>query len=205
MKTIHVDVRIVAATHRDLENMIERQQFRLDLFYRLNVVPLWLPPLRARRDDIELLARHFCQTIAVANGKPPITLDDGAVRFLRSQRWPGNVRQLQNFVERLVVLATESVIREQHVKNELGQTTFKTQTGTAEAYDKTEHAVTVAAAGPASGGLDLMTLDGEMKAAERRALERALLHCQGNRSSAARLLAVSRSTLYAKLRDHGLL
>jgi two-component system response regulator AtoC len=116
------------------------------------------------------------------------------------------VRQLQNFIERLVVLATEPIIREQHVKNELGQTTFKTQTGTAEAYDKTEHAVTVAVQAPSSGaGLDLMTLDGEMKAAERRALERALLHCQGNRSSAARLLAVSRSTLYAKLRDHGLL
>src|SRR4030095_15429377 len=79
MKTIHVDVRIVAATHRDLETMIEREQFRLDLFYRLNVVPLWLPPLRARRDDIEVLVQHFCKTLGRANGKPNVSIDPLAV------------------------------------------------------------------------------------------------------------------------------
>ena len=205
-KTIHVDVKIVAATHRDLENMIERQQFRLDLFYRLNVVPLWLPPLRARRDDIELLATHFCQTFALANGKSGVSIDSSGLRVLRSQRWPGNVRQLQNFIERLVVLTREPVIREQHVKNELGQTTFKTQTGTPDAFDETQLAVAVAARGATDGAESVIsTLDDEMKAAERKALERALRHCHGNRSLAARLLDVSRSTLYTKLREHGLL
>jgi len=82
MKTIHVDVRIVAATHRDLETMIEREQFRLDLFYRLNVVPLWLPPLRARRDDIELLAIHFCKMCGAANGRPGMTIEQDALKFL---------------------------------------------------------------------------------------------------------------------------
>jgi DNA-binding NtrC family response regulator len=99
-KTIKVDLRIVAATHRDLEGMVERQQFRLDLFYRLNVIPLFLPPLRARREDIDLLVAHFCKACGVANGKPGVTIDKDAVRALRDQRWPGNVRQLQNFVER---------------------------------------------------------------------------------------------------------
>jgi two-component system response regulator AtoC len=202
-KTLDVDVRFVAATHRDLENMVERKVFRLDLFYRLNVVPLWLPPLRARREDIEILATHFCAASARANGKGEVRIDPSALRFLRSQRWPGNVRQLQNFVERLVVLAPGPVIREEDVKSELLQATFKTQTGMVEAYEKTElaepPAATPAAAEP------VRTLSDEMRTAEKNALERALRHCGGNRSQAARVLGVSRSTLYAKLEEHGLL
>ncbi|HMJ15051.1 MAG TPA: sigma-54 dependent transcriptional regulator, partial [Polyangiaceae bacterium] len=103
-RVMKVDVRVVAATHRDLESMTERGQFRQDLFYRLNVIPLWLPPLRARRSDVDQLASHFCARFAEANAKGDVRLNAAALAVLREQRWPGNVRQLQNFIERLVVL-----------------------------------------------------------------------------------------------------
>jgi two-component system, NtrC family, response regulator AtoC len=202
-KTTKVDVRVVAATHRDLETMVERGSFRQDLFYRLNVVPLWLPPLRTRRDDIELLAQHFCKTFGRANGKPAIELDAGALRSLRGQRWPGNVRQLQNFVERLVVLNESGRITEADVRAELGkQVRFITQpgSGTMAPLRPPTQASAVQAQASVVG-----PLSAELHAAERKALERALRQAKGNRSLAARLLGVGRSTLYAKLEEHGLL
>jgi two-component system response regulator AtoC len=201
-----VDERIVAATHRDLDAMIERGQFRLDLFYRLNVIPLWLPPLRARREDIELLAAAFCSASAKANGKPGVVIDPDAMKLLRNQRWPGNVRQLQNFIERLVVLATEPVILAEQVKRELAiQIGFKTQTGTSEALANAQPAAAAPTQfAPTELQAMILPLDHEMRAAEKQALERALVHCKGNRSLAARLLGVSRSTLYAKLQEHGM-
>lgn len=215
--TIKVDVRVVAATHRDLESMVERQQFRLDLFYRLNVVPLWLPPLRARREDVDILVQHFCRTLGPTNGKAGIAIDAGAVKLLRSQRWPGNVRQLQNFIERLVVLNPGQLIREEDVRTELSnQVRFSTQPGsgmhiplvpitpvprnsvTAEPRDPTLLAPSAAPSG-------ILPLDVQVRVAEKMALERALHFAKQNRSLAARLLGVSRSTLYAKLEEHGLL
>jgi len=220
--TIKVDVRVVAATHRDLESMVERQQFRLDLFYRLNVVPLWLPPLRARREDIDILVLHFCRTLGVSNGKPGMSLNPGAVKVLRAQRWPGNVRQLQNFVERLVVLCAGPVITEEDVRTELSnQVRFSTQPGTntrlpATPFEHTPggavHSLQEASPEPAAtiGPMTevpsaILPLEQQIKAAERKALERALLSAKQNRSLAARLLGVSRSTLYAKLEEYGLL
>jgi two-component system response regulator AtoC len=203
-KTIRVDVRIVAATHRDLETMVDRGQFRQDLFYRLNVVPIWLPPLRARREDIEGLAMHFCKSFGRANGKPSVELDERALKALRGQRWPGNVRQLQNLVERLVVMSEGNKIREEDVRAELGrQVRFSTQPGTggasltaARGRLPTENSHQPSMVGP---------LDAEMRAAEKKAIERALRHAGGNRTLAARLLGVSRSTLYLKLEEHGML
>jgi two-component system, NtrC family, response regulator AtoC len=205
IKPISVDVRIVAATHRDLDAMIERGQFRLDLFYRLNVIPLWLPPLRARREDIELLATAFCKASAKANNKGEIAIDAEAMRFMRSQRWPGNVRQLQNFIERLVVLASDPVIGIDQVKRELAvQIGFKTQTGTSDVLHKATQVAGATQFAPTEMQPMILPLDHEIRAAERSALERALVHCKGNRSLAARLLGVSRSTLYAKLQEHGM-
>src|SRR6478735_9595345 len=103
------DVRFIAATHRDLNAMVKSGEFRADLFYRLNVVTLWLPPLRARRDDIPILAQAFADEFARSNGKHGVHLDQTAIGTLRAERWPGNVRQLQNFVERLVVLASGAI------------------------------------------------------------------------------------------------
>jgi two-component system response regulator AtoC len=222
-KTIPVDVRVVAATHRDLESMVERQQFRLDLFYRLNVVPLWLPPLRARREDIDVLVEHFCKMLGRANGKPSIGIDRDAVKVLRQQRWPGNVRQLQNFVERLVVLSNGPIIKEEDVRAELSrQVRFATQPGTALRLGPTSPVASAVAdnePAPASDPTSVdekppvmpteaqpvVPLDMELRAAEKKALERALTVAKHNRSLAARLLGVSRSTLYAKLEEHGLL
>jgi two-component system response regulator AtoC len=226
-KTISVDVRVVAATHRDLESMVERQTFRLDLFYRLNVVPLWLPPLRARREDIDVLVEHFCKMLGRANGKPHIGIERDAVKALRGQRWPGNVRQLQNFVERLVVLSNGPAITEADVRSELSrQVRFATQPGTALRIQPTAFAPPTPTPTPASEpapasdptsvdahppgaptelAQPVLPLDQEVRAAEKKALERALSVAKQNRSLAARLLGVSRSTLYAKLEEHGLL
>jgi len=197
-KTVAVDVRVVAATHRDLETMVERNQFRQDLFYRLNVVPLWLPPLRARRADVEALARHFCTTFAAANKKPDLALTDEAVQVLRAHRWPGNVRQLQNFMERLVVLSEGPSIDAKEVQAELSrQVRFVTQSSAPRTARSAEE--------PTPEPSVVGPLEAEVHAAEKKALERALQHAGGNRSLAARLLGVSRSTLYAKLEEHGLL
>ena len=197
-QTLRVDVRVVAATHRDLEGMVQKGEFRQDLFYRLNVVPLWIAPLRARRADVPELATYFCEEVVKASGRPPVALGADALKLLASQRWPGNARQLQNFVERLVVLCRTGTITEADVKSELERPVrFATETGTVGA-DAAE-----APAGTAhEGGL---ALDAIVRNAERQALVRALDQAGGNRSAAARLLGVSRTTLYTKLEEYGLL
>jgi two-component system response regulator AtoC len=210
-------LRVVAATHRDLDGMVELGQFRQDLFYRLNVIPVWLPPLRARRDDIQALAQHFCLLAAAANGRGGARLSPEAFRVLRAQKWPGNVRQLQNFIERLVVLNPKPVLEETDVTNELSrQVTFATQPGTHVGsalrplptppegngtVDVTEPTIAAADASISQ----VVPLDTTLRAAEKVALERALRHAKQNRSLAARLLGLSRSTLYIKLREHDLL
>jgi two-component system response regulator AtoC len=113
------DVRFVLATHRDLEAMVRAGEFREDLYYRANVLPIWLPPLRARGQDVSLLASHFCATLAAQHGRPGLDLQDAAIELLQRQSWPGNVRQLQNFLERLVILAEGSEINAEQVSREL--------------------------------------------------------------------------------------
>jgi two-component system, NtrC family, response regulator AtoC len=190
-ETIRVDVRFLAATHRKLEDMVEKGEFREDLFYRLNVVPVWLPPLRARREDIEPLARHFCADLAVQHGKPAIHFDEGALRVLRRERWPGNVRQLQNFVERMVVLATTDVIGEADVTADLGRSVdFVTQVPSLRPSDPGVRP---------QGDLESARVD-----AEKTALLAALAKANGNRTVAARILGVSRRTLYYKLEQLGI-
>jgi two-component system response regulator AtoC len=196
-QTLRADVRFLAATHRDLETMIKKGEFREDLFYRLNVVPLWLPPLRARRDDIALLSRRFCEAFAEVHEKPGTTLSDDAILVLTGERWPGNVRQLQNFVERLVVLTEKSSIDADEVRRELlPPVTFATQSPMTSGMQGPP-----SAQGPASS---IQPLDETMRVAERNAIERALRHAKGNRTLAARLLGVGRATLYVKLEEHGL-
>jgi len=192
---IAADVRFVAATHRDLDDMVKKGSFREDLFYRLNVVTLWLPPLRARRDDIPLLAEHFVRELGRANGKPGASLDPAAVEYLRAQRWPGNVRQLRNVLERVVVLIDHDVITERDVREELSESTqFATEaTGTS---------LLSVARSTAPG--EVKPLAQEVENAERQALKRALEHSRGNRALAARLLGVSRATLYNKLEQYDL-
>jgi two-component system response regulator AtoC len=187
-KTVRVDVRFVAATHRPLESMVEAGQFREDLFYRLNVVPLWLPPLRERPEDIEALARHFCAEYGTTSGRPDMTLEADAIALLRAQSWPGNVRQLQNLIERLTVLATRSSIGVTDVEHELG----------AGRRSSALSSSTMPSAG------DPASLDARRRDAEREALVEALRRADDNRTVAARILGISRRTLYYKLKEHAL-
>jgi len=232
-QTLRADVRFVAATHRDVEHMVEVGTFREDLFYRLNVVTVWLPPLRSRRDDIALIAEHYLALFRAANGKPCLSFEDAALRALVAQRWPGNVRQLVNFVERLVVLAQGTSIGADDVRRHTEeQMAFLTQAAAPQdGLAKGEQALPQSAeleaeihgdgAARATSGPEpdvargapadeahfssaVRPLREDVRRAERRALLKALQYSNGNRALAARMLGVSRRTLYTKLDEHGI-
>ncbi|MCP3105134.1 sigma-54 dependent transcriptional regulator [Myxococcus sp. K15C18031901] len=196
-QTLKVDVRFVAATHQPLEELVKAGRFREDLFYRLNVVPVWLPPLRQRPEDIEPLALHFLDVHAKANGRPPFTLTPDGLAVLQAQPWPGNVRQLQNFLERLVVLSDGQELTGADVTRELGR-----QPGLAPAPGAPDVAPPAA---QATGTDAARTLESQRKDTEKQALADALKRANDNRTLAARLLGISRRTLYNKLEEHGLL
>ena len=184
------DVRFVAATHQPLEQRVREGTFREDLFYRLNVVPVWMPPLRERPEDIEPLAKHFCQEASQLHGGAGVTLDGAALARLRQEKWPGNVRQLQNFIERLVVLSDGQVVSESDVDRELRRSDL--------------HEVGAGSGATAGASADA-SLDDHRRTAEKAALIEALNRARNNRTLAARLLGISRRTLYNKLEEHGLM
>jgi two-component system response regulator AtoC len=193
-ETRRADVRFMVATHRDLPAMVARGEFREDLYYRLNVVRIVMPPLRDRLDDIPALAVHFARLACQNNGVPAVTLSDPAIAALAQQRWPGNVRQLQNLIERLVVLSDAPAISAEDVQRELA-----------------DHGSVAPAPGTPAGGVETapremsaIDLKGAVSKAEKRQIEKALLKGKGNRDLAARLLGVSRRTLYYKLRLYGM-
>jgi two-component system response regulator AtoC len=221
-RTHQADVRILAATHRDLEDMTARGAFREDLFYRLNVVTVWLPPLRARREDIAAIVQHYLEVLRIENDKPNLTMDDAALRLLKAQRWPGNVRQLVNFVERLVVLAQGGEITAEDVRHDLEeQLEFLTQASALDARAPViappESPPVLSVKEPALGSLErsapaapgvnfvssaVRPLREELRRAEQRAIVKALRSARGNRALAARMLGISRRTLYTKLEEH---
>jgi DNA-binding NtrC family response regulator len=192
-RTVRANVRFVAATHQNLEALVQAGKFREDLFYRLNVVSLWVPPLRARPEDIEPLALHFCASVATQNGRGSVVLDFDALEMIRKQPWPGNVRQLQNFIERLVVLARGPRISGADVQRELGRQ--QGPLGFAEASGLTPEV---------SLESTVMDLERARKEAETRAIKKALSKSGGNKNLAARLLGISRRSLYYKLSELGL-
>ncbi len=179
--TLSANVRFIAATHRDLETMVDEGEFREDLFYRLNVIPIWSPPLRDRREDIARLARHFAETFGAANDRQ-IELTKEAIERLRLEPWPGNVRELQNLIERLVVLSDAEQLGVADVERELARVSKRPRK--AGKADETD------------------TLEEHRRRAEADAIVEALDKCRGNRSQAARLLGVSRRTLYNKLEEY---
>jgi DNA-binding NtrC family response regulator len=183
-ETIKVDVRVVAATNRDIEAACKEGQFRPDLYDRLNVLPLSLPPLRARRDDIPLLARHFLALATQANDRPGMTITEPGMSALVAYSFPGNVRELRNVIERLVILTPDDAIDAGDVKNCLGGATV---------------------AAPSSGmfrpGVPFRVL---VEEAERAILEQALTHHGGQMAATARGLGLERSHLYKKCRALGL-
>jgi two-component system nitrogen regulation response regulator NtrX len=119
--SIKVDVRVIASTNKDLKAEIKKGNFRDDLYFRVSVIPIQVPPLRDRKDDIPLLVRHFVTLFCEANNRAPKELSEGAMRVLMSHDWPGNVRELKNLVERLVIMTDEATIRGTHIRPFLGE------------------------------------------------------------------------------------
>ena len=212
-----VDVRVVAATNRSLEAAVAAGTFREDLYYRLNVVPLALPPLRDRIEDLGLLAEHFLAALAKSMGRKPRRVDRGALALLARHRWPGNVRELRNLLERRVILTPGETITEADVARHLpAATTAAPTTAPAPAaepppapppapitptpaVDEIEVDDEDEDAAPAADG----TLKARLDAAERAALEDALRRA-GTVARAAEILGLERSHLYKKLRKHRL-
>jgi formate hydrogenlyase transcriptional activator len=181
-RTLRTDARLVAATNRDLTALVEDRQFRADLFYRLNVFPITVPPLRERRDDIPLLVRYFTQQYARRMNRRITTIPSETLSALTRYHWPGNIRELQNFIERAVIL-TRGTTLEAPVR-ELKRAAPKAQTEPA------------AASGVA-------TLAEAEKEAILRALEESGGRVGGERGAAARL-GMKRTTLQAKMRKLGI-
>jgi DNA-binding NtrC family response regulator len=170
-KTLTVDIRLIAASNRNLEQEVEAGRFRRDLFFRVNVVPLVLPPLRERQDDIPLLAAHFATKAAEKHGCQPPTLDPALVEALQEYYWPGNVRELENLIERLVVLTGGSHLGVEFLPEKMLRTLPEATPGEA-------------------------TIEGAIMALKRRMIVGALQSEAGNKVAAARRLGISRSYLH---------
>ena len=187
-KTIEVNVRLLAATNRNLRELVAAGDFREDLFFRLNVVNITVPPLRSRAEDVVLLANAFLREFAGENGRPFKPLSDEALAVLRSYRWPGNVRELRTVIEHGVVMSNQESIELHHLPAFLNQPP-------------------PTPAGPAtdlSAGAEKDLAPGEefnLHALEMHAIRSALQHTGGNRTKAADLLGISRRTLQRKLKD----
>jgi len=181
---IHVDVRIVAATNRDLAKEVEAGRFREDLFYRLNVVTLEVPPLRQRLEDIPLLAQHFLRLFADKNRKKVKNFTPQAMDMLIRYTWPGNVRELENLVERAVILMSGEYITEKHLPMSVRQQVAETGTSASE----------------------FLELDpgrqGSLEEIERQAILTTLEDSGGNKSETARRLGITRKTLHNKLKQY---
>jgi DNA-binding NtrC family response regulator len=184
---VKVDVRIIATTTRNLEDAVSAGKFRQDLFYRLNVFPITIPPLRDRREDIPMLAQRFAARAAAEAGKEIQGFEPEALDLLCGYEWPGNVRQLQNAVERAVILSTEPMLRV-HLFAEL-RSMPNVQNGAAGANGAPDTAGAHVLALPS---LDLMEV-------ERRVIEQALTLSKGNRTRAAQMLGINVRTLRRKL------
>ena len=178
-KPIQVDVRLVCATNRNLTEMAKRGEFREDLLYRLNVITIYLPPLRERREDLPVLINHYIDSFAEENNLPPIDLTEGAINVLRDYRWPGNIRELRNFCENTVVLKRGNELTEYDLDPK-----YQNQTETS-LDDKSQ---------PLSSSPTLCKEENE-----KRLLRNALIKANGNRTHAAELMGISRRTLHRKL------
>lgn len=184
-RIINVDIRILAATNRNIEQMVSDGTFRQDLYYRLNVIHLSVPPLRQRPEDISLLAHHFLQKFNQENGREIIDIDVSARALLEAYSWPGNIRELSNVIERAVIMSTDSVIFPDDLTASLQQLSS--------APEK--------AALLASGEFNLKE---NIKCYEKELINSALAEHQGNRTHTALALGISRRALMYKLQEYGI-
>ncbi len=181
-RTMTVDVRVIAATNKDLAAELEKGRFREDLYYRLQVIPMILPPLRERRSDIPLLVQHFLNKLNANRPSNPVRITEEAMVHLWEYDWPGNIRELENMLERLVILNEDGIVSVDslppNIRSFISEKKIPKPTLTDE-------------------GLDL---NGAVEEFENRLIEEALRRTKGNKQAAARLLGLKRTTLVAKLR-----
>ena len=178
-KVIRVDTRVIAATNRNLEEAVKQGDFREDLYYRLNVVPIHLPPLRERGDDIPLLVDRFLGECSAQHHREPKDVSREAMRLLRLYGWPGNIRQLRNLMERLVVTVKDTMIQPEHLPEEI------------QAGKEDVHTMVV-------------TLGTSLDQLEREVIHRTLTEITNHREKAAKLLGISLRTLQYKIKEYGI-
>lgn len=178
-KLITVDVRIIAATNRNLEEAVKQGDFREDLYYRLNVVPIRLPPLRDRRDDIPLLVDRFLAECTTQHHREPKDVSREAMRLLQLYGWPGNIRQLRNLMERLVVTVKDAMIQPEHLPEEIQASKEDVRTM-------------------------VVTLGTSLEQVERDVIQRTLVEVTNHREKAAKLLGISLRALQYKIKEYGI-
>jgi len=178
-KLLNVDARIIAATNRNLEEAVKQGDFREDLYYRLNVVPIRLPPLRDRADDIPLLVDRFLTECATQHHREPKDVSQEAMRLLRLYGWPGNIRQLRNLMERLVVTVKDPMIQPEHLPEEIQ-------------------------AGKEDARTMVVTLGTSLDQLEREVIQRTLTEITNHREKAAKLLGISLRALHYKIKEYGI-
>ncbi len=176
IKPIKIDVRIIAATNRNLEELVKTQMFREDLYYRLNVVPINLPPLRERKEDILMLTNSFLSKASVISGREKKQLTEDALKYLINFNWPGNIRELENIIERCVVVTSTDIISKEDLP------TYITSYDPVNTIEK-----------------HCDSLDTVIDNAEREVLIKSLIQCGGNRTRASELLGISRRSLHRKI------
>ena len=183
---IHVDVRVIAATNKDLEEEIARGNFREDLFYRLNVIPFFVPPLRERKEDIPLLVKEFLQEFGQQYGRPHVEMHPDALETLRQYHWPGNVRELRNLIERVLILNPKAQrIERKHIPPLVSRETARDSAKSASRND------------------EFSTLLEAREAYERDYILKKLDECNGNVTRTAEALGLERSHLYRKMKALG--
>ena len=199
---IKLDVRIIAATNKDFEALIAEGKFREDLYYRINVMPIQLPPLRERIEDVEALARHFL-AMAAKEGLPTKKIDSAAIDRLRLHRWRGNVRELKNVIYRLAVTTREDVIGPEAVLAQLDDPQSPPMTQGGEASGMTSAVIQLVTAARQNKTMEGQLYDHVLGAMEKPLLEEVMKRTRGNQLRAASLLGINRNTLRKKLQERG--
>jgi DNA-binding NtrC family response regulator len=203
-QTIRVDTRVIAASNRDLMDQVEAEQFREDLYWRLNVVPIQIPPLRQRRDDIPDLVAHFLSFYSESNDRYVVHIQPEAMEALQDYHWPGNVRELQNYVERAVVMAegdelTVDLLPDTVLGRE-NKRSSRTRGADVETltYEVVQEGLNTA--GPEEGGLHTKIVN----RVERELIAQVMLSCNNVQTKAAARLGINRNTLHKKLKEYNL-
>ena len=183
-KPLKADVRLICATNKNLQEEVGNQRFREDLYYRINVIRIQMPPLRERKEDIPHLVKHFVSYFARNNNKPATVVDDAAMKLLTQYAWPGNVRELKNVIERMVVLSSDSTLTAVSVPSDIcdGRSLVIPPSASQKAFDENRPY--------------------PIRDMEKDLIRKKLHELQGNKSKAAKELGISRRTLYRKIEEY---